>query len=206
MHEKKQRRGETDMLVFYTDRKQSERPALAATEISVSSSSSESQVPQILPVTSSIIHLGEFDFIAPPSLPDANSPSLPAKPTATPWNAKPTRQSEKAHITRCAGDWQEHIFLWQLNGNGGKCCCCHMRVCVCVRLDTCKLLLLEKPVFFFPPRWAGGRADVHGADSEAHCEEAAAWLDAIQRLHQREGLRGRLCNLRSVHIDRHVRN
>lgn len=71
MHEKKQRRRESDMLVLYTDGKQSERPALAATEISVSSSSSESQVPQILPVTSSIIHLGEFDFIAPPSLPDA---------------------------------------------------------------------------------------------------------------------------------------
>lgn len=35
--------------------------------------------------------------------------------------------------------------------------CACVCVCLCVRLDTCKLLLLEKPVFFFPPRWAGGR-------------------------------------------------
>ncbi len=57
---------------------------------------------------------------------------------------------------------------------------------VCVRLDACMILLLESLCFFV---WAGW-ADVRGADREAHCEEAAAWLDTIQRLHQWEGLRG----------------
>lgn len=39
--------------------------------------------------------------------------------------------------------------------------------------------IIRKPLFFL---W-GGRVDVRGADSVAHCGEAAAWLDRIQRHH-----------------------
>lgn len=84
-------------------------------------------------MTSSTKHLGEFDFIVPGSLPDANSPGSSA---AAPWNAKPRGQRVKKHILYSgAGDWQGHIFIWQLNGEEDKCrelphAC--LRVCVCL--------------------------------------------------------------------------
>lgn len=47
--------------------------------------------------------------------------------------------------------------------------------------------IIRKLLFFLRGEWA----DVHVADGEARCEEAAAaWLERIQRLHQWEGLRG----------------
>lgn len=59
--------------------------------------------------------------------------------------------------------------------------CMHVCVCVCV-YD----FIIRKPLFFL----RGGWADVHAPDKEAHCEEATAWLDTIQRVHQWETLRG----------------
>lgn len=49
------------------------------------------------------------------------------------------------------------------------------------------ILLLERLFFSL---LQGGLADVYAADKEAYCEEAAAWLDTIQRVHQWESLRG----------------
>lgn len=76
-----------------------------------------------------------------PSLPDAN------RPIVTPWNARPTRRKETLHIIQCAGDWQEHIFIWQLNGKADEC----LLPCVC----PCVIILLGRPLFFFSH--VGGR-------------------------------------------------
>lgn len=89
---------------------------------------------------------------------------------------------------QCAGDWQEHIFIWQLNGTEDKC----WRNAACVHFI---IILLEKSVgFFFFPAEVGGRT----------------WLDPVQRVHQWESPRdggggggGCLCNLRSADTDRH---
>lgn len=48
------------------------------------------------------------------------------------------------------------------------------------------LFIILQAFFFF---LQGGWAVVHVADKEAHCEEAAAWLDTVQRVHQWESLR-----------------
>lgn len=128
---------------------------------------SESHVPQILPVPLRTIPLSEFyDFSAPPHrLPDAKCLSLPAESTVTPWNARPV------HIV-CR--WLKRTFnCLTVNWEGRW-----VLLLTCVR--TCIILLFYSLFFFLQ----GGWAVVHVADKEAHCEEAAAWLDTVQRVHQ----------------------
>lgn len=87
---------------------------------------------------------------------------------------------------------------------------CHTRVCVFVSvcLSLCEVghwlwFIIRKPLFSL----RGGWADVHGADREAHCEGAAAFLAGnnpeTPSLGRPEGC---LCNLRSARIDRHEKN